>query len=59
MKKKSITFKLFIVTALFFILFTSITMLLQTLFIEKFYFDKKPKILKPISGPSLPLILIQ
>ncbi|GAB6154724.1 hypothetical protein JCM17380_34740 [Desulfosporosinus burensis] len=43
MNKKSITFKLFIVTSLFFILFTSVTMLLQTLFIETFYLDKKAK----------------
>ncbi|MEL7564076.1 MAG: ATP-binding protein [Dehalobacterium sp.] len=44
MKKKSIIFKLFIITSLFFILFTSITMLLQTLFIERFYLDKKAKV---------------
>ena len=43
MKKGSITFKLFIITFLFFILFTSMTMLLQTLFIEKFYLNKKAK----------------
>jgi len=43
MKKKSITFKLFIITSLFFIIFTSTTMLLRTLFIENFYLDQKTK----------------
>ncbi|SHN74875.1 sensor histidine kinase [Desulfitobacterium chlororespirans] len=42
-KKKSITFKLFIITSLFFIFFTSLTMLLQTVFIENFYLSKKTK----------------
>lgn len=41
MKRKSITFKLFIITAAFFIIFISITMLLQSLFIERFYLYKK------------------
>ncbi|MEM5816428.1 MAG: sensor histidine kinase, partial [Desulfitobacterium hafniense] len=42
-QKKSITFKLFIITSLFFIFFTSLTMLLQTVFIENFYLSKKTK----------------
>lgn len=43
MKGLHITSKLFIITAVFFILFTSTTMLLQTLFIERFYLDQKMK----------------
>ncbi len=41
MRHKSITFKLFVITSFFFILFISLTMLLQTVFIEDFYLKKK------------------
>lgn len=43
---KSITWKLFIVTALVFIIFISTTLLVQSLFFEKFYVSKKEAGLK-------------
>ncbi len=43
MKNKSISVKLFVLTALFFLVFTSITMVLQSVFIEKFYMNRKEK----------------
>ena len=43
MKNKSIAIKLFIITAVFFIVFTTITMVLQSLFFEKFYLNRKLK----------------
>ncbi|MCY6484494.1 HAMP domain-containing sensor histidine kinase [Clostridium aestuarii] len=44
--KKSITFKLFIVTTVFFISFISIQLIFQSLFFEKFYINKKTNKLK-------------
>ncbi|AOT70670.1 sensor histidine kinase [Geosporobacter ferrireducens] len=41
MKKKSITFKLFIITTTFFIIFLMIVVLSQSLFFEKFYINRK------------------
>jgi len=41
LKNKSISIKLFIITALFFLVFTSITMILQSVFIGSFYLNRK------------------
>jgi len=41
LKNKSISVKLFIITALFFLAFTSFTMILQSAFIGRFYLNKK------------------
>lgn len=41
MKKNSINLKIFLVAALFFIIFTTVTMTSQSLLIEKFYLNKK------------------
>lgn len=46
MKRNSISFKLFIVTVAFFIIFISATMLIQSLFFEKFYTQHKTKTLE-------------
>lgn len=41
LKNKSISVKLFVITALFFLIFTSVTMILQSAFIGSFYLNKK------------------
>lgn len=43
MKGRGVTIKLFMITAVFFIVFITITMVLQSLFIGKFYLNKKMK----------------
>lgn len=43
MKGRGITFKLFIIIAVFFTVFTTLTILLQSLFIGDFYLNKKMK----------------
>jgi len=40
-KNKSISIKLFILTSIFFLFFISVTMILQSIFIEKFYLNSK------------------
>ncbi|HBM75311.1 MAG TPA: two-component sensor histidine kinase [Clostridiaceae bacterium] len=46
MKRNSISFKLFITTIIFFIIFISATMLVQSLFFEKFYAERKTRVLR-------------
>jgi len=46
MKNKSISFKLFIITSSFFIIFITAALLLQSAFFEKFYINKKTKLLQ-------------
>ncbi|CAH2214501.1 HAMP domain-containing sensor histidine kinase [Tepidibacter aestuarii] len=46
MKYKGITFKLFIVTTAFFMFFLTVNMILQTVFFEDFYVDRKIKTLE-------------
>jgi len=43
MKNKGITFKLFAITSIFFIVFITCTLLLQSVFFEKFYVNRKTK----------------
>jgi two-component system sensor histidine kinase VanS len=46
MKNKGIAFKLFTITSIFFIIFITSTLLLQSIFFEKFYVSRKTKLLK-------------
>jgi two-component system, OmpR family, sensor histidine kinase VanS len=46
MKKDSINFKIFLIVSAFFVIFTTVTMITQSLLIENFYLSKKTRILE-------------
>jgi signal transduction histidine kinase len=46
MKKDSINLKIFLITTAFFVIFTTVTMITQSLLIENFYLNRKTRILE-------------